>query len=132
MECHKQPFSKGEHSKIWRADDLGDLELLDARYITYSFAKAIDGSDQILEAHQRHFQIRRQGDLTIINEGSVSAPRKNSDPRPASAIRQQLASCQPAQCGVLLDHARNTMAYGVRSTIVMFEQMLVYGSAKAT
>src|SRR5271156_4482608 len=39
MECHEQPLTKGEHSKIWRADDLGDLELLDARYITYSFAK---------------------------------------------------------------------------------------------
>ena len=39
MECHEQPLTKGEHSKIWRADDLGDLELLDARYITYAFAK---------------------------------------------------------------------------------------------
>jgi AraC-like DNA-binding protein len=39
MECRNQPLSDGESSKIWRADDLGDVELLDARYISYSFAK---------------------------------------------------------------------------------------------
>ncbi len=39
MKCHEQPLVKGESSRIWRADDLGDLELLDARYISYSFAR---------------------------------------------------------------------------------------------
>jgi AraC-like DNA-binding protein len=39
MECHNNPLHKGECARIWRADDLGDIELLHARYITYSFAK---------------------------------------------------------------------------------------------
>lgn len=39
MECHNNPLHQGECAKIWRADDLGDIELLHARYITYSFAK---------------------------------------------------------------------------------------------
>jgi AraC-like DNA-binding protein len=39
MECHNNPLHQGECAKIWRADDLGDIELLHARYLTYSFAK---------------------------------------------------------------------------------------------
>ena len=39
MDCHNNPLHQGECAKIWRADDLGDIELLHARYITYSFAK---------------------------------------------------------------------------------------------
>lgn len=39
MECHNNPLHQGEYAKIWRADDLGDIELLHARYLTYSFAK---------------------------------------------------------------------------------------------
>jgi AraC-like DNA-binding protein len=39
MECHNQPLQDGERAKIWRADDLGDIELLHARYIKYSFAR---------------------------------------------------------------------------------------------
>jgi AraC-like DNA-binding protein len=39
MECHNNPLHQGECAKIWRADDLGDIELLHARYLSYSFAK---------------------------------------------------------------------------------------------
>lgn len=39
MECHNNPLHQGECAKIWRADDLGDIELLHARYLKYSFAK---------------------------------------------------------------------------------------------
>jgi|SRR5271170_956327 len=39
MDCHNNPLHQGEYAKIWRADDLGDIELLHARYLTYSFAK---------------------------------------------------------------------------------------------
>jgi AraC-like DNA-binding protein len=39
MECHNNILHKGECAKIWRADDLGDIELLHARYISYSFAR---------------------------------------------------------------------------------------------
>ncbi len=39
MDCHNNPLHQGECVKIWRADDLGDIELLHARYIQYSFAR---------------------------------------------------------------------------------------------
>ncbi|GAC1428993.1 MAG: AraC family transcriptional regulator [Acidobacteriaceae bacterium] len=39
MDCLHNPLAKGESAKIWRAEDLGDLEMLHARYLTYSFAK---------------------------------------------------------------------------------------------
>ena len=39
MDCHNNPLHQGECTRIWRADDLGDVELLHARYISYSFAK---------------------------------------------------------------------------------------------
>lgn len=39
MDCHQNPLDRGERAKIWRADDLGDIELLHARYIAYSFAR---------------------------------------------------------------------------------------------
>jgi AraC-like DNA-binding protein len=39
MECHNNPLHQGECAKIWRADDIGDIELLHARYIAYSFAR---------------------------------------------------------------------------------------------
>ncbi len=39
MECHNNPLHQGECAKIWRADDIGDIELLHARYIHYSFAR---------------------------------------------------------------------------------------------
>ena len=39
MDCLHNPLGTGESAKIWRADDLGDIELLHARYRTYTFAK---------------------------------------------------------------------------------------------
>jgi AraC-like DNA-binding protein len=39
MDCHDNPLHTGECARIWRANDLGDVELLHARYLTYSFAK---------------------------------------------------------------------------------------------
>ena len=39
MQCRNQPLSVGEHAKIWRADDLGEVELLHAQYFKYSFAR---------------------------------------------------------------------------------------------
>jgi AraC-like DNA-binding protein len=39
MDCHNSPLQQGEYAKIWRADDIGDIELLHARYIRYSFAR---------------------------------------------------------------------------------------------
>ncbi len=39
MKCHDNPLTEGEYAKIWRADDIGDIELLHARYINYSFAR---------------------------------------------------------------------------------------------
>jgi len=39
MKCHHNPLQDGESTKIWRADDIGDMELLHARYINYSFAR---------------------------------------------------------------------------------------------
>lgn len=39
MKCHDNPLHDGEYAKIWRADDIGDIELLHARYINYSFAR---------------------------------------------------------------------------------------------
>jgi AraC-like DNA-binding protein len=39
MECHNNPLHEGEYAKIWRADDIGDMELLHARYVRYSFAR---------------------------------------------------------------------------------------------
>lgn len=39
IKCLNNPLHRGECAKIWRADDLGDLELLHARYIKYSFAR---------------------------------------------------------------------------------------------
>jgi len=39
MDCLHNPLSARECATIWRAHDLGDLELLHARYFSYSFAK---------------------------------------------------------------------------------------------
>lgn len=39
MDCLHNPLHTGECASIWRADDLGDIELLHARYLSYSFAK---------------------------------------------------------------------------------------------
>ena len=39
MDCHQNPLQHGEFAKIWRANDLGDIELLHAQYRTYSFAR---------------------------------------------------------------------------------------------
>jgi AraC-like DNA-binding protein len=39
VKCHNNPLHDGEYAKIWRADDIGDIELLHARYIEYSFAR---------------------------------------------------------------------------------------------
>jgi AraC-like DNA-binding protein len=39
LKCHNNPLHEGEYAKIWRADDIGDIELLHARYIDYSFAR---------------------------------------------------------------------------------------------
>ena len=39
MDCLHNPLHTGECARIWRADDLGDIELLHARYLSYSFAK---------------------------------------------------------------------------------------------
>jgi AraC-like DNA-binding protein len=39
VKCHNNPLHQGEYAKIWRADDIGDIELLHARYIQYSFAR---------------------------------------------------------------------------------------------
>jgi AraC-like DNA-binding protein len=39
VKCHDNPLHDGEYAKIWRADDIGDIELLHARYINYSFAR---------------------------------------------------------------------------------------------
>ena len=39
MDCLHNPLHTGECATIWRADDLGDIELLHARYLRYSFAR---------------------------------------------------------------------------------------------
>jgi AraC-like DNA-binding protein len=39
MDCHNNPLNRGEFARIWRADDIGDIELLHAQYLTYSFAR---------------------------------------------------------------------------------------------
>ena len=39
MDCLHNPLSTRECATIWRAHDLGDIELLHARYLSYSFAK---------------------------------------------------------------------------------------------
>lgn len=39
MDCLKQELLVGERTKFWRADDLGDVELLHARYRKHSFGR---------------------------------------------------------------------------------------------
>jgi len=39
MDCKKQELLQGETTRFWRADDLGDVELLHARYRKYSFGR---------------------------------------------------------------------------------------------
>jgi AraC-like DNA-binding protein len=39
MDCRKQQLLQGERIKFWRADDLGDVELLHARYRKHSFGR---------------------------------------------------------------------------------------------
>jgi AraC-like DNA-binding protein len=39
VDCRKQQLLQGERTKFWRADDLGDVELLHARYRKHSFGR---------------------------------------------------------------------------------------------
>ena len=39
MDCRKQQLLQGERTKFWRADDIGDVELLHARYRKHSFGR---------------------------------------------------------------------------------------------
>jgi AraC-like DNA-binding protein len=39
LDCRKQQLLQGEQTKFWRADDLGDVELLHARYRQHSFGR---------------------------------------------------------------------------------------------
>jgi AraC-like DNA-binding protein len=39
MDCRKQELLQGETTKFWHADDLGDVELLHARYRKHSFGR---------------------------------------------------------------------------------------------
>lgn len=39
MQCRKEEPGRGESTKFWRADDVGDVELLYARYRTHSFGR---------------------------------------------------------------------------------------------
>lgn len=39
MDCRKQELLQGEKTKFWCADDLGDVELLHARYRKHSFGR---------------------------------------------------------------------------------------------
>ena len=39
MDCRKQELLQGERTKFWYADDLGDVELLHARYRKHSFGR---------------------------------------------------------------------------------------------
>ncbi len=39
MESHCNPVQLDECAKMWRADDIGDMELLHARYIRHAFAR---------------------------------------------------------------------------------------------
>jgi AraC-like DNA-binding protein len=39
VDCRKQQLLQGEWTKFWRADDLGDVELLHARYRKHSFGR---------------------------------------------------------------------------------------------
>jgi AraC-like DNA-binding protein len=39
LDCRKQQLLQGEQTKFWRADDLGDIELLHARYRQHSFGR---------------------------------------------------------------------------------------------
>ena len=39
MDCRKQELLFGEQTNFWRADDLGDVELLHARYRKHSFGR---------------------------------------------------------------------------------------------
>lgn len=39
LKCRKEQLTTGERTKFWRADDLGDVELLHARYRTHSFGR---------------------------------------------------------------------------------------------
>src|SRR5260370_1806606 len=39
MDCRKEQLVQGERTKFWRADDIGDVELLHARYLKHSFGR---------------------------------------------------------------------------------------------
>jgi len=39
VDCRKEQLLQGERTKFWRADDIGDVELLHARYLKYSFGR---------------------------------------------------------------------------------------------
>jgi AraC-like DNA-binding protein len=39
VDCRKQQLLQGERTKFWRADDIGDVELLHARYRKHSFGR---------------------------------------------------------------------------------------------
>jgi AraC-like DNA-binding protein len=39
MDCRKELLLHGERTKFWRADDIGDVELLHARYLKHSFGR---------------------------------------------------------------------------------------------
>jgi AraC-like DNA-binding protein len=39
LDCRKQQLLQGEQTRFWRADDLGDVELLHARYREHSFGR---------------------------------------------------------------------------------------------
>lgn len=77
MECLNNPLHEGESARIWRADDLGDIELLHARYISYTFARHTHEGAAIgvIEAGAEGFLYR--GAFHTANMGQIVAFNAN-------------------------------------------------------
>ncbi len=79
MDCDCLSLAEGESARIWRAEDIGDVELLHARYISHTFARhthdgfAIGVIEEGVEAF--HYHAARHtapgGSIVVFNPGEV-------------------------------------------------------------
>lgn len=79
MKCQHDHGGSAENAKMWRADDIGDVELLHARYITYSFARHTHEGAAIgvIEDGAESFEYKGatytapKGNLVVFNPGDA-------------------------------------------------------------
>ncbi len=79
MDCNCLSLAEGESAHIWRAEDIGDVELLHARYISHTFARhthdgfAVGVIEEGVEAFDYHaaHHTAPGGSIVVFNPGEV-------------------------------------------------------------